>query len=130
MSESNLLKVTGIGGRNNFFFGAARRHRDLVTAWLFTHRYVAPEVYRGDPYDDRALVLTLAVMIAEWLVGEYPYAQDDGAWGYNRLCEGEHVELPVARPLAELLSRALRPDPAQRPDLATFTRALASLAPR
>lgn len=120
--------VTGIGGRSVLFFVAARRRRDLVTARLFTHTYLAPEVYRGDPYDDRALVLTLGVMIAEWLVGEYPYAQDDGAWGYNHLFEGVHVVLPVEPPLADLLATALSPDPDKRPDLATFTRALAAAA--
>lgn len=130
VDANNAPTVTGIGGRSAPFFGAARRRRDLVTAPLFTTRYIAPEVRRGEPPDDRALVLTLGVMIAEWLVGEYPYAQDDGAWGHNRLCDGEHVALPAPPPLADLITRALRPDPAERPDLGTFTRTLASLASR
>jgi hypothetical protein len=130
VDANNAPTVTGIGGRSTLFFGAARRRRDLVTAPLFTTRYIAPEVRRGEPADDRALVLTLGVMIAEWLVGEFPYAQDDGAWGHNRLCDGEHVALPAPPALADLLTRALRPDPAQRPDLETFTRTLASLASR
>lgn len=117
-------EVTGIGGRNRDFFAAAIRRRDLRTAPLFTRRYVAPEVHRGESFDDRALVLTLAVITAEWLLGRYPYEDGDGAYGYNRLCRGEHLELP---PAARSLAPALSPDPAVRPDLASFTRTLARL---
>jgi hypothetical protein len=116
--------VTAVGGRSLGFFGAARRRRDLPTAPLFTRRYVAPEVYRGEPYDDRALVLTLALMTAEWLLGRYPY-EEDRAYGYLHLCRGEHVPLP---PSAAELAPALSPDPAERPDLASFARTLHRLA--
>jgi hypothetical protein len=117
-------QVTGLGGRSFSFFGAARRRRDLPTAPLFTLQYFAPEVRRGEPFDDRALVLTLAVITAEWLLGRYPY-EPDGAWGHNHLCRGEHVELPVR---ARDLIPALRPDPADRPSLADFARTLRVLA--
>jgi hypothetical protein len=117
-------RVSAIAGRNLHFFGAARRRRDLPTAPLFTRRYVAPEVYRGAPYDDRALVLTLALITTEWLLGRYPY-EDDDAYGYLHLCRGEHVPLP---PAAAELAPALSPDPAGRPDLASFTRTLRRLA--
>lgn len=123
---NGLPTVTGIGGRNGAFFGAARRRRDLPTHPLFTHRYYAPEVSRNKPHDDRALVLTLAVMIAEWLIGQYPYIRD-GDSGYDRLCEGDHIPLPGPKPLTDLLASALRPDPVHRPNLSTFTRALSAL---
>lgn len=123
---NELPTVTGVGGRNGYFFGAARRRRDLPTHPLFTHRYYAPEASRNKPHDDRALVLTLAVMIAEWLIGRYPYNRD-GEWGYARLCEGDHIPLPGPKPLTDLLASALRPNPAHRPNLATFTRALSAL---
>jgi hypothetical protein len=116
--------VTGVGGANRDFFAAAMRRRDLRTAPLFTRRYVAPEVRRGERYDDRALVLAVAVMTVEWLIGRYPY-DDDSAYGYLHLCRGEHVELPID---ARELAPALSPDPANRPDLATFARALDHLA--
>lgn len=128
--DNGAPTVTGLGGRNHVFFASARRRRDLPTAPLFTHRYWAPEVNRGEAHDERALVLTLAVMVAEWIVGAYPYPTGDGAWGYRRLCAGEHVELPVEPSLAALLSAALRPDPGDRPSLATFTAGLAAFADR
>lgn len=124
-NRSSRPEVTGLGGRNREFFAAAGRRRDLRTAPLFTRRYVAPEVNRGDRYDDRALVLTVAVMTAEWLLGAYPYEDGDGAWGYNRLCRGEHVELPAE---ARELAPALSVDPARRPPLVDFARTLARLA--
>jgi hypothetical protein len=118
-------EVTGIGGRNRDFFAAAIRRRDLRTVPLFTRRYLAPEVHRRERYDDRALVLAVAVMTAEWLIGRYPYEDDDGAYGYYRLCRGEHLELPAA---ARELAPALSPDPAGRPDLTSFARLLRRLA--
>jgi hypothetical protein len=71
-------------------------------------------------------VLTVSLMTAEWLIGRYPY-EDDGAYGYWHLCRGEHLELPAA---ARDLLPALRPDPADRPDLASFARMLGELAAR
>jgi hypothetical protein len=118
-------EVTGVGGHNRAFFTAAGRRRDLRTVPLFTRRYLAPEVSRGDAHDDRALTFTLAVMTAEWLLGRYPYEDGDGAYGYNRLCRGEHLPLPTA---AAELAPALDPDPSARPDLPTFARLLARLA--
>lgn len=119
--------VTGIGGRNAGFFSAASRGRDLPTVPLFTHKYVAPEVHRGEPGDDRALVLTLAVMVAEWATGAYPYPAD-GAWGYWNLCAGRHRELELPDTFAELLALGMRPTPDERPDLATFTDCLSAIA--
>lgn len=116
--------VTGIGGRNAAFFASARRMRDLPTAPLFEQRYLAPEVYSRGAYDDRAYVLTLSVMIAEWATGAYPYAIDDGAWGYNNLAQGDHLPLGIPAPLAELLSAGMRPDPRDRPRLDAFVAAL------
>jgi hypothetical protein len=125
MNRPTRPKVTGLGGRNGDFFAAAYRRRDLRTAPLFTRRYVAPEVNRGERHDERALVLTLAVMTAEWLLGRYPYEEGDGAYGYNRLCRGDHLELPTA---ARDLAPALRPNSADRPTLADFARTLHVLA--
>jgi hypothetical protein len=121
--RGDVPQVSSVGGRNQHFFGAARRRRDLPTVPLFTRRYVAPEVYRGEPYDERALVLTIGVMLAEWLLGRYPY-EDDDAYGYLHLCRGEHVALPAD---ARELASALSPDPADRPDLTTFARTLERL---
>ncbi len=121
--EGSVPVVTGIGGRNGTFFTAASRGRGLRTVPLFTRRYHAPEVSRGERYDDRSLVLMLAVIVAEWALGEYPY-ETDGAYGYWNLCEGRHRELSLAPGLADLLSRGMRSDPTERPDLASFVDAL------
>jgi hypothetical protein len=118
-SESGLV-VSGLGGRNTLFLTSARRNRDLPSVPLFNRRYLAPEVYKRQPFDDRAVVLTLAVMIAEWATGSYPYAIDDGAWGYNNLAAGEHLPLQVDASFSELLSRGMEPDPLGRPTLDAF----------
>lgn len=125
--DGGRATVTGVGGRNALFFASARQRRDLPTAPLFPHRYLAPEVYMRQPYDDRALVLTLAVMIAEWATGTYPYAMDDGAWGYNNLALGEHLPLSIDGAFATLLSRGMRSDPRDRPSLSAFLTALGQI---
>jgi hypothetical protein len=122
--DGNDVAITGIGGRNAAFFRSAGRGRDLPSAPLFTRKYYAPEVSRGEPFDDRALTLTLAVMVAEWATGEYPYEMD-GAWGYWNLCEGRHRQLSLPSRFAQLLSAGMRPEPGDRPDLATFISELA-----
>jgi len=124
--DRELPIVTGIGGRNTAFFASASRNRDLPSARLFTQKYYAPEVSRNETFDDRALVLTLAVMVAEWAIGEYPYPLD-AAYGYWNLCAGRHRELRIDRRLAELLETGMRPDPKERPSLASFVRTLADV---
>ncbi len=113
-------RVTGVGGRNHAFFASARRRRDVNGIPLFTHQYLAPEILGRQPVDGRASVFTVAVMVAEWATGTYPFRLSEGAWGISALRAGRHLPLLVRPALADLLSTALRPDPADRPDLRTF----------
>lgn len=126
-SDGDEPNVTGIGGRNTTFFASASRNRDLPTARLFTRKYFAPEVSRGEPFDDRALVLTLAVMVAEWATGEYPYPSD-AAYGYWNLCAGRYRELELPTVFRNLLVHGMQPARDARPSLAAFVDSLEAIA--
>jgi hypothetical protein len=88
---------------------------DAVSLPLFDRYYYAPEADE-DP-DDRALVFALATMIAEWATGRFPFKYK--FHGHGPL-EGKHLKLKLPPPLASLLSRGMRVDRAERPNLAQF----------
>lgn len=110
------IDVTGLSARGQAFF-ALTRPRSLPTAPLFDRLYIAPEVYRGDPADDRALSFTLALLVAEWATGHYPFPDAWAAGPKASLFTGAHVALAVPPALEALLSRSLQPQPGQRPRL-------------
>lgn len=117
--------VTGLTGRNYELF--AHCNELTVSAALFRRSYYAPEVYLGKPHDSRALVFTLATMIAEWATGAYPFPTSWVGGSMHSLCEGRHAALDLPPPLRELLERSLRREPDQRVDLGDLTRALGRL---
>ncbi|MEO8699882.1 MAG: hypothetical protein ABI867_07550 [Kofleriaceae bacterium] len=120
------LAIAGIGGRNHAFFRAARP-RSMVTHPLFTLFYCAPEVFGRGPVDDRALVFTLATLVAEWATGTYPFP--DCSYGNHRsLDAGQHGILAVPAALESLLHAGLAAEPARRPSLDEFVSALAATA--
>ena len=108
------LEVTGLSARADAFFAMTRV--DAVTWPVFDRYYYSPEEHSGDR-DDRALVFSLAIMIAEWATGRFPYRykfHDSGP------LSGKHLKLAVPKPLARLLSRGMELDRVKRPDLRTF----------
>jgi hypothetical protein len=107
------LEVTGLSARGHAFF--AKTTIDAVSLPLFDRYYYAPEADE-DP-DDRALVFALAIMIAEWATGRFPFKYKFHGQGP---LEGKHLKLKLPAPLASLLSRGMRVDRAERPDLAQF----------
>lgn len=73
--------------------------------------------------DDRAVAYSLAVMIAEWASGRYPFKGNDG----REIWQAGHVSLDLPRPLATLLEATIRLDPNVRPRLAEFVEQLERL---
>jgi hypothetical protein len=122
------LEAAGATGRNWDFF----EHTGggcLVPGALFRRHYLAPEVYlqRGDR--DESLVFTLAVLIAEWASGDYPFPDAWAGGNMLTLVEGRHAPLRLPAALAELLALALKAQPAHRFSLSTFLRRLALFTP-
>lgn len=61
-------------------FGHARFLTDeekAFTGETGTYVYMAPEVIRSEPYDEKCDVYSFAVILNELLTGEYPYIETD-----------------------------------------------------
>lgn len=110
------LQVRALSQRSELMFAAS-----WVTSFVwpvFDRYYYPPEVSRTDGMvDDRALVFSLAMMIAEWATGLYPFAKKSYSIGPLK---DEQVPLALPGRLAALLSAGMRTDQEQRPKLTPF----------
>jgi len=107
------IAITGLSPRATELF--ARKVGEMVTWPVFDRFYHAPEIHR-DP-DDRAVAYALAVMIAEWATGRYPFASRHAPHGVETAA---HEPIAAPRPLAQLLEATIRRDRNDRPRLAEF----------
>jgi hypothetical protein len=114
------LEVTGLSPRATELF--ARKVGEMVTHPVFDRSYHAPEAYRDS--DDRAVAYSLAVMVAEWATGRYPFASK---FAPNGLETGVHLPIAAPKPLTLLLEATIRRDRNERPRLAEFVDALEQL---
>lgn len=93
-------------------------------------RYASPEVAVGEVASERSDVYSLAMTLLEAITGETPFEGESVA---ITLSNRVGRLLPVSAdlgPIAALIERAGRPDPAERFDPLEFGRALASIAPK
>jgi hypothetical protein len=125
------LVAVSVTGRNRDYFTHVGG-RCLIPGQLFERLYLAPEVYteRGERRErDESLVFSLAIMIAEWATGAYPFPESWAGGNLRSLLEGRHAPLSVTPALAKLLALCLKPDPSHRPDLSYFLKRLSLLTP-
>jgi TonB family protein len=92
-------------------------------------RYLAPEQAAGGPGDARSDVYALGLVLLEALAGELPAADDPlVGLGAARITSTTGEQAPLPKPLAELLRRALAPEPPSRfPGMAEMRRAVDAL---
>lgn len=122
------IRVTGLSGRSGPFFAQGQ------TAFpgsppLFERSYLAPEIHARRESQEESLVFTLAVMIAEWATGTYPFPDARVGADITSLTRGRHAPLEVPIQLASVLVHALQPDPADRPGLGRFLERLSRIDP-
>src|SRR5215207_8219820 len=116
-------------------FGLARAIAEA--AWtepdgvvLGTARYASPEQARGLAVDGKSDVYSLALTLVEAVTGQVPFAADTTvATLMNRLDKLMPVSAELG-PLASVLERAGRPEPAERYDAGELARALVHAAER
>jgi len=108
-------RVVGLSQRSELMFAAS-----WVTAFsmpVFDRYYYAPEVGRNQHVDDRALVFSLAIMIAEWATGLYPFKTKRFDSGPT---EDNQIALDLPAPLATLLHSGMQISAMRRPNLSSF----------
>lgn len=108
-------KVVGLSQRSELMFAAS--WVTAFTAPVFDRYYYAPELDRKQPVDDRALVFSLSIMIAEWATGLYPFAKKHYAQGP---LEDNQIALDVPARLAALLGSGMHIAATHRPTLSAF----------
>ena len=102
---------------------------DATTVSLERARYCSPEQATGDPFDEKADVYALALVLAESVTGNVPFLADSVVTTL-----GSRVDklFPVSADLgglASVLERAGRSDPLERSSAADMGRALVQAAP-
>ncbi|MEA2717625.1 MAG: eukaryotic-like serine/threonine-protein kinase [Actinomycetota bacterium] len=114
-------------------FGLARALAEA--AWtepigtvLGTARYAAPEQVSGAPIDGKSDVYSLALVLVEAVTGRVPFAADTTVATLMGRLDRPIEAPPELGPLAAVVSRAGRPDPAERLDAAGLASALQSVA--
>ncbi len=117
--RGDAISVTGLSGRSGPFF-AQGQAAFPGSPPLFERSYLAPEIHDRRDSQEESLVFTLAVMIAEWATGTYPFPDARVGADLGSLRKGRHAPLEVPIELASVLVHALQPDPADRPGLGRF----------
>ncbi|MEM6454083.1 MAG: response regulator [Acidobacteriota bacterium] len=124
-------------------FGIAKALGGAITAAnltsegavLGTPAYMSPERLRGEPYDGRADVYSLGLMLYQMLTGQRAFSVEDGdpmALAIKQLSDpmprvdALHADIPAA--VDDLLQSAAAKAPVERPDVRTFAARLAALA--
>ena len=114
-------------------FGLARALAEA--AWtepigtvLGTARYAAPEQVSGAPIDGKSDVYSLALVLVEAVTGRVPFAADTTVATLMGRLDRPIEAPPELGPLAAVIARAGRPDPAERLDAAGLASALQSAA--
>lgn len=102
-------------------FGLARVADDpklTHTGWLLgTPGYLAPEILYGDPATPASDVHSWAATVAFAALGRPPFGRGPSMAIMDRVRRGEHDLSGMDPHLAELLARALDPEPHHRPTL-------------
>jgi hypothetical protein len=116
------VEAVGVSERYRAFFAHAGGRTSGPGTMLVSRSYRAPEVREGRWTEDEALVFSLAVMIAEWATGAYPF-EDTTAF-----LAGRHRPLDVPDELGTLLASCFKVEWMHRPSLPYFLKRLELLA--
>jgi hypothetical protein len=120
--RDRVLSVTSLSARGDAFFATTRV--DQVREPVFDRYYYAPEEDAPDR-DDRALVFSLSIMVAEWATGRFPYKYKFHDMGP---LAGKPLKLRLPKTLARLLVAGMSLERKQRPHLDEFVRDLEAIA--
>lgn len=110
---------------------SAGARRTATGVLVGTPAYMAPERLNSEPYDGRADVYAVGVLLYEMLTGKLPFtAKGTGNWSFAMMIglteapPPSSVEPEVPRELDDIVRRALAKSPAARPSAAELAQLL------
>jgi serine/threonine protein kinase len=117
--------------------GAESQTVTMAGSLVGSPAYMAPERVSGEPYDGRADVYGVGIMLYEMLTGRLPFESKAGNyWSLAMMHVSKEPEAPsiiepgLGAELDALVLRAMRKDPAQRPSAAEMSAGLRALVAR
>jgi hypothetical protein len=122
--DFGIAKLTGEGVESDM-------SATITGTWVGSPAYMAPERFTGDPYDGRADVFAVGVMMYEMLTAQLPYQSTPGGqWSFASMhakapATPSTIEPAVPPALDAAIMRAMSRQPENRPsaaDLATELR--------
>lgn len=126
-NQDGLLVATGASDRYLSFLRFTGGGCS-IPALLLRRTYLAPEIHKGNPPSLASLTFSLATMMSEWIAGRYPFHEVWAGINMAALLRGELISFESPPQLSQLLRLGTRPDPNDRPTLATFLAALEAYA--
>lgn len=124
-SDQQVVSVTDIGVASVV---ADRAWADLSTISLERARYSSPEQATGQAFDEKSDVYSLALVLVEAMTGVVPFLADSAVATLSARVDRLFPVSADLGPLASVLERAGRADPADRSSAAEMGRALVQAA--
>lgn len=124
-SDQQVVSVTDIGVASVV---ADRAWADLSTISLERARYSSPEQATGQAFDEKSDVYSLALVLVEAMTGVVPFLADSAVATLSARVDRLFPVSADLGPLAAVLERAGRADPADRSSAAEMGRALVQAA--
>lgn len=124
--KSENVLVTETGECKLCDFGLACREQDALPGRSGSHRWMAPEVCRAEPYGKPADIFSFGVLMTELLTGDTPHSYLMSHAAADLTGTGLRVDIPSFCPseLRELIQACFRESPFLRPDASYLAEAL------
>ncbi|EAY07030.1 CAMK family protein kinase [Trichomonas vaginalis G3] len=93
---------------------------ELAHTMIGTPYYLAPELWRGDPYNEKADIYSLGVLLYEMCTLRKPFEGNNTAQLFNNLMKGHYKPIPSSYPqeIRRLVDGMLSKNPMERPSTA------------
>lgn len=130
VTEDGVARLTDFGIARALWSDVTQTHTVTTGVVRGKPKYLAPELARGRPADEKADVFSLGASVFAAVEGQSPYGVVDHPMAYvARAIEGHLEPAERAGRLTAPLAALLEPDPRRRPDAAEAHRLLTRAAP-
>jgi NIMA (never in mitosis gene a)-related kinase len=111
LSAPDLLKIGDLG------ISTVLHKTELARTQIGTPLYIAPEVWKRRPYDQKCDMWSLGVLLYEMMTFTYPFMGNGSSDLAQRVCLGRYTlpTLPYSNDLVSIVRRLLQVSPVLRP---------------